>query len=225
MTSGKISSYELAQLVCHALVEKKADDIRIMNVGSRSSITDYMIIASGNSDPHLRALRVELHRVLADTSARVIGVDTSSESGWTVVDLFDVMVHLFNPEARGRYKLETLWKDSEQISLNKMLGLPEKKAPAKVEKMVAVVVENKPAPKPVKKAAKVAVKKSPVKVKVKVKAKAALKPKIKAKVKPKAKAKVKTKLKPAAKVKPKAKVKAKVKPAVKVKPASKKKKR
>ena len=154
---------------------------------------------------------------------RRVGPDLCREGGRRSSDW--QAVHLFNPEARGRYKLETLWKDSEQISLNKMLGLPEKKAPAKVEKKVAVVVENKPAPKPVKKAAKVAVKKSPVKVKVKVKAKAALKPKIKAKVKPKAKAKVKTKVKPAAKVKPKAKVKAKVKPAVKVKPASKKKKR
>jgi ribosome-associated protein len=191
MTSEKISSFELAKLCCQALVEKKADDIRILNVGSRSSITDYMIIASGNSDPHLRALRVELHRVLSDTSSRVIGVDTSTESGWTVVDLFDVMVHLFNPEARGRYKLETLWKDADQISLNKMLGLPEKKPFAKPIKKSAIKAVTKPA--------KPAPKKAPVKVKAKPASKA------KAKVKPKAKVISKTKTKP--KVKPSVKKK------------------
>ncbi len=201
MTSGKLSSYELTQLCCKALVEKKAENVRILKVADRSSVTDYMIIATGTSEPHLRALRVELHRALADSPARVIGVDTSSESGWTVVDLFDVMIHLFSAEARNRYKLENLWREAEAVSLNKVLGLPEKK-----EEVVAVKKPAKAKPakaKPVKKVA--------AKAKVAPKKKAVSKPKKKAKVAVKAKTKSKPKkvTKPKAAKKPKAKVKKK----------------
>ena len=199
MTSGKLSSYELTQLCCKALVEKKAENVRILKVADRSSVTDYMIIATGTSEPHLRALRVELHRALADSPARVIGVDTSSESGWTVVDLFDVMIHLFSAEARNRYKLENLWREAEAVSLNKVLGLPEKK-----EEVVAVKKPAKAKPakaKPVKKVA--------AKTKVAPKKKAVSKPKKKAKVA--VKAKTKSKLKKVTKPKPATKPKAKVK--------------
>jgi len=206
MTSGKLSSYELTQLCCKALVEKKAENVRILKVADRSSVTDYMIIATGTSEPHLRALRVELHRALADSPARVIGVDTSSESGWTVVDLFDVMIHLFSAEARNRYKLENLWREAEAVSLNKVLGLPEKK-----EEVVAVKKPAKAKPAKAKPAKAKPVKKVAAKAKVAPKKKAVSKPKKKAKVAVKAKTKSKPKkvTKPKAAKKPKAKVKKK----------------
>ena len=206
MTSGKLSSYELTQLCCKALVEKKAENVRILKVADRSSVTDYMIIATGTSEPHLRALRVELHRALADSPARVIGVDTSSESGWTVVDLFDVMIHLFSAEARNRYKLENLWREAEAVSLNKVIGLPEKK-----EEVVAVKKPAKAKPAKAKPAKAKPVKKVAAKTKVAPKKKAVSKPKKKAKVAVKAKTKSKPKkvTKPKAAKKPKAKVKKK----------------
>ena len=204
MTSGKLSSYELTQLCCKALVEKKAENVRILKVADSSSVTDYMIIATGTSEPHLRALRVELHRALADSPARVIGVDTSSESGWTVVDLFDVMIHLFSAEARNRYKLENLWREAEAVSLNKVLGLPEKK-----EEVVAVKKPAKAKPAKAKPAKAKPVKKFAAKAKVAPKKKAVSKPKKKAKVA--VKAKTKSKLKKVTKPKPATKPKAKVK--------------
>ncbi len=206
MTSGKLSSYELTQLCCKALVEKKAENVRILKVADRSSVTDYMIIATGTSEPHLRALRVELHRALADSPARVIGVDTSSESGWTVVDLFDVMIHLFSAEARNRYKLENLWREAEAVSLNKVLGLPEKK-----EEVVAVKKPAKAKPAKAKPAKAKPVKKVAAKTKVAPKKKAVSKSKKKAKVAVKAKTKSKPKkvTKPKTVKKPKAKLKKK----------------
>jgi len=206
MTSGKLSSYELTQLCCKALVEKKAENVRILKVADRSSVTDYMIIATGTSEPHLRALRVELHRALADSPARVIGVDTSSESGWTVVDLFDVMIHLFSAEARNRYKLENLWREAEAVSLNKVLGLPEKK-----EEVVAVKKPAKAKPAKAKPAKAKPVKKVAAKAKVAPKKKAVSKSKKKAKVAVKAKTKSKPKkvTKPKTVKKPKAKLKKK----------------
>ena len=102
----------------HALDEKKAEDLRVLDVGKLSSITDYLILATGNSEPHLRALRIEVERVLDEQKARILGVDTTKSSGWTVVDAFEIMVHLFTPENRDKYRMELLWKDATEVELS-----------------------------------------------------------------------------------------------------------
>lgn len=110
----------LRQLV-QALDAKKAEDLRVLEVGRLSSITDYLVLATGSSEPHLRALRIELERVLDEQKTRILSVDTTQGSGWTVVDAFDVMVHLFTPENRDKYRLELLWRDATEVPLAKFL--------------------------------------------------------------------------------------------------------
>jgi len=105
----------LLPLLVQALDGKKAEDLRVLNVGKFSSITDYLIIATATSEPHLRALRVELEKVLDAEHAKILGIETTKESGWTVVDAFDVMVHLFTEENRDRYRLDSLWKDADEV--------------------------------------------------------------------------------------------------------------
>ena len=100
---------------CAALDAKKAENIRLLNVASISSITDYLIIASGNSEPHLKALYTALEEVLKNQKAEIIGIQKDAQSGWMVVDAFDVMMHLFLPETRTFYNLDALWKDAEEI--------------------------------------------------------------------------------------------------------------
>ena len=107
----------LVKLIVAALDAKKAEDLRVLDVGGLSSITDYLILATGTSDPHLRALRIELERVLDEDKARILGVDTSKGSGWTVVDAFEIMIHLFSPENRDKYRMEQLWRDAREIPL------------------------------------------------------------------------------------------------------------
>ena len=107
----------LLKLLVAALREKKADDLRVLDVSRLSSITDYLVLATGNSDPHLRALRIELERVLDAEKARILGVDTSQGSGWTVVDAFEIMIHLFTPENRDKYRMELLWKDAVEVAI------------------------------------------------------------------------------------------------------------
>jgi ribosome-associated protein len=104
----------LLKQICHALEEKKAEDIKVLCVKAQSSITDYLVLGTGTSEPHLRALRVELDQ----------------GSGWLVVDAFDIMVHVFTPENRKKYALESLWKDAEEISLTAKVA-PVKASPAK----------------------------------------------------------------------------------------------
>lgn len=117
MKSRKSSAFELVKTCCRVLEDKKAGDLQVLEVGELSSITDYLIIATATSDPHLRAMRAELEKTLKDAKIRVTGVETAEESGWTIVDLFDVMIHLFRADVRARYGLENLWKDAKEISL------------------------------------------------------------------------------------------------------------
>jgi len=129
----QLKSLELVKACRAALAEKKAEDLRVLDVSALSSITDYLILATGTSEPHLRALRVELTKTLAETHTRLVGAEVSQESGWTVIDAFDVMIHLFTPEQRDRYSLESLWKDAEEVNLlaNARSGGKPKKKKAK----------------------------------------------------------------------------------------------
>jgi len=108
---------KLLQLIVQALDAKKAEDLRVLDVGKLSSLTDYLVLATGTSEPHLRALRIEVERVLDEQKARILGVDTSKGSGWIVVDAFEIMVHLFTPENRDKYRMELLWKDATEVAL------------------------------------------------------------------------------------------------------------
>ena len=110
-------SHRLLGLLVAALEAKKAEELRVLHVGKLSSITDFLVLATGTSEPHLRALRIEVERVFDDEKTRILGVETIRGSGWTVVDAFDVMVHLFTPENRGKYRMESLWKDAEEMPL------------------------------------------------------------------------------------------------------------
>jgi ribosome-associated protein len=111
--------------ICVALDDKKAGDIRVLRVSEQSSITDYLVIATGTSEPHLRALRVELEKVIDASGTRIVGMDTGIHSGWLVIDAFDIMVHIFTPENREKYSLENLWKDAEEIGVNAVVSEPK----------------------------------------------------------------------------------------------------
>lgn len=163
------SSLALVKACCRVLDDKKAEDLRVLDVSAQSSITDYLVLASGTSQPHLRALRIEVEKVLDDSKTHIVGVETTQESGWTVIDAFDVMVHLFTPENRDKFGLENLWKDAVEVSVPKLLAAPKaaKRTTKKEPKAAAEAKPAKPAKpaktKPAKKAAKSSAKEPPAK--------------------------------------------------------------
>jgi ribosome-associated protein len=118
-------SLTLLKMLVRALDGKKAEDLRVLEVRAQSSITDYLVLATGTSEPHLRALRVEMEKVLDSAGARIVGVESRPGSGWTVFDAFDIMVHLFTAENRERYRLDLLWRDAIDIPV---AGLLEERA-------------------------------------------------------------------------------------------------
>ncbi len=98
-----------------ALDDKKAEDLKVLDVRGKSPITNYFIIATATSEPHLRALANELDKTLKDLGVKSVGREFNEGSGWVVVDGFDFMAHIFLPEQRGLYGIEAMWKDAEPL--------------------------------------------------------------------------------------------------------------
>lgn len=115
MTKSKITSLELAQLARNALLEKKGEDIAIIDVRGLSDITEYYVIATGNNRPHLKALMDECERILNANRPRAHRHAGKPESGWMVADFWDVIVHVFSHDARKNYALEELWRDGKRV--------------------------------------------------------------------------------------------------------------
>jgi ribosome-associated protein len=148
-------SLDLAKLCFLALEEKKAADLRVIDVTDLSSITNYLVIGTATSEPHVRALRVELEKALDSVKTHIVGVDTTGESGWAVMDAFDVMIHIFTPETRARYRLEHLWRDGMEVTRDELLNLKKevpKKAPARKKATAPAKAAKKAPAKKTKKA-------------------------------------------------------------------------
>jgi len=212
------ASWRQLRACWQALDDKKAEHLRLLYVGPQSSITDFFLLATGTSEPHLKALASTLVQTLKAEGVRLVGRDVEPSSGWVVVDAFDFVIHLFLPELRSRYSLEQLWKDAVVVdfatiesAINLAQPKPATAPPAKPAAKKAAVKKTAVKKAAVKKAAvkKVAAKAPAVK-KVAAKKAAATKPAAK-----------KVAVKKAAAAKPAVK-KAAVKKAVAEKPAAKK---
>ena len=103
------------RIACEALLDKKAMDLKLLYFGNTSPLTDCFIIATGTSDPHLKALRDNLEKTLKDHKIELFSRDRFQPSGWLVLDAIDFVVHLFSKEQRENYALENLWKDAQSL--------------------------------------------------------------------------------------------------------------
>lgn len=113
-------SLEMAKLAIDALEDKKAEDIRVIDISEVSVIADYFIIAGGSNRSQIQALcdNVEEKLGRAGTPAKQIeGYDTAN---WILLDFGDIIVHIFDKENRLLYDLERIWRDGKQIELSDM---------------------------------------------------------------------------------------------------------
>jgi ribosome-associated protein len=111
-----MDSKKLALLCREFADNKKAEDIVILDVRELSSVTDYFVIASGTSEPHLRAIVDEITNQLRDKhEERPRAIDGSLQTAWVVLDYFDVIVHVMRQDVREHYDLETLWGDAPRV--------------------------------------------------------------------------------------------------------------
>ncbi|MGB0409362.1 MAG: ribosome silencing factor [Opitutales bacterium] len=100
-----------------AIEDKKGEAVKVLDVRGKSSITDYLILATATSEPHVKALKSTLDLALKEAGVQLIGQDRETGSGWLVVDAFDFMVHLQTEEMREFYRLDHLWKDAPEIEI------------------------------------------------------------------------------------------------------------
>lgn len=111
-----MDSKKLALLCREYADNRKAEDIVILDVRELSSVTDFFVIASGTSEPHLRAIVDEITDKLRDEhDLRPRAVDGTLHTAWVVLDFFDVIVHVMRKDVRERYDLETLWGDAPHV--------------------------------------------------------------------------------------------------------------
>ncbi|MCX7628041.1 MAG: ribosome silencing factor [Methylophilaceae bacterium] len=104
---------EMKQAVVEALEDVKAIDIRVLDVSQLTSVTSCMIIATGSSNRHTRALADNVQKKLKERGVRIHGVEGAQEGEWVLVDLGDIVVHIMLPSARDYYNLEQLWGAAE----------------------------------------------------------------------------------------------------------------
>jgi ribosome-associated protein len=101
----------LLRIVNAALDDMKAVNVKVMDVRHLTDITDIVVIASGNSDRHVKSIADRVLQFAKQNDFRPIGVEGASEGEWVLVDLNDVVVHIMLPRVREFYGLEKLWED------------------------------------------------------------------------------------------------------------------
>ena len=101
----------LKKQIENILIDNKALDIKSINLKNKTSIADFMIIASGNSSRHIQALSEILLNELKKKGINNCRIEGSSSSEWKLVDAIDIIVHIFHPEKRKFYNLENMWSE------------------------------------------------------------------------------------------------------------------
>jgi ribosome-associated protein len=113
-----IPSREILERAARLLEETKGEDIVALDLRSVSSVADYFIIASGSSEPHVNALGEAVVAGLKAVGARPWHTEGANTRRWVLLDYVDVVVHVFHPEARDYYRLESLWADAPRVPLD-----------------------------------------------------------------------------------------------------------
>jgi ribosome-associated protein len=103
---------QLQKIVLHTLDDMKADDVVVLDVRKLTSITDEMIICSGNSSRHVKSIAKNLVEKLKEQGVRPLGVEGEELGEWVLVDLIDIVVHIMQPTIRTFYNLERLWENN-----------------------------------------------------------------------------------------------------------------
>jgi ribosome-associated protein len=110
-----INSEQIALEAAKSLDAKQAHDIRIFDVRGLSSVTDFYLVATGTSAPHLKALIAETQRRMKELGVSSFRTSGEPDSGWVVVDYVHAVVHVFSPEARAYYAIEKLWSTAKEL--------------------------------------------------------------------------------------------------------------
>jgi ribosome-associated protein len=115
------SSKQLLKLTLQSLEDNKAFDVVSINLIGRSSIADYMIVASGNSSRQVTSMADNLVKTYKEIGLRPSSPEGMSNGDWVLIDAKDILIHIFRPEVRDFYSLEKMWlKNQDEISIENL---------------------------------------------------------------------------------------------------------
>ncbi|SDW89852.1 ribosome silencing factor [Paenibacillus sp. CF384] len=110
-----VHSDELLKLVVKAADDKKAQNVIALDLKNISLVADYFVICHGNSDVQVQAITTEIRKQAESRGVRVRGIEGQDTGRWILVDIGDVVVHIFHREEREYYNIERLWSDAKVV--------------------------------------------------------------------------------------------------------------
>lgn len=111
---------EILTTVVHAAEDKKAQDLVVLNIQGLSVVADYFVICHGNSETQVQAIAKEIREKAFETGLEPKAMEGFDEARWVLLDLGDIVAHVFHREEREYYHLERLWADAEQIKVENL---------------------------------------------------------------------------------------------------------
>lgn len=115
-----MNSKEMAKLVCTALEEKKAEDIKVINIEEVSVLADFFIIASGTNRNQVQAMADNVEETLGKAGVNPKQIEGYQTANWVLLDYGDVIVHVFDEENRLFYDLERIWRDGKSVEVEEL---------------------------------------------------------------------------------------------------------
>lgn len=108
-------SREVAILIATAGIEKKASGLEVIDVAGRVDYADFLVLMSGRSDRHVTALASAIEEALRKKNKRALAVEGLPHANWVLMDFGDVVVHVFQDDARSAYDIDSLWMDARRV--------------------------------------------------------------------------------------------------------------
>lgn len=112
-----MDSKEMTKLAIEALEDKKAEDIRIIDIREVSILADYFLIANGSNRNQIQALCSSVEEKLGKKGVQVKQIEGYDAANWILMDFGDIIIHLFDKENRLFYNLERIWRDGKQVAV------------------------------------------------------------------------------------------------------------
>ena len=116
-----MTTLEQAKETAKILSDKKGVNVKVIEITDVSAIADYMVIATGNSSTHVKALADEVEEQLDTMGISVSHIEGYRSNSWILLDYVDIIVHVFSNEAREYYDLERLWEDGKDIDISNII--------------------------------------------------------------------------------------------------------
>ena len=111
----------MIEIIVKAMDEKKAEDIRVLDLKGLSNVTDYYVICSGRTGVMAKAIVDNVEVKMEEEGIRVIGREGRNQGKWILLDYGSIVAHVFEQEERDYYEIERLWGDAEELDIQDML--------------------------------------------------------------------------------------------------------